>query len=743
MKKNSLTYKIGILLILLLPILNYPPLFAPPAFGKAIVFRVIFSITLLLCAYFFFFNKDDSIFKKVVEKIKVKKSALFYAPLALLGVLVLSTIFSKDILFSIFGDPERGGGVLTFGMIILFSYFLILFLEKKQWEGSWKVSFACGAAVSMIALAQIFGLSEIIVKTSSRPFSTMGNTTVLASYLLLLVFPLVSFFIKEKKKSVKAVYLASLVLFLSVILLTYTRSAFIGLFIGFLYFFLFYPKKGVSMLVVRFTAVVLAALTIFSVYYVNNHQIPDFVENNTVLRGVTNRLSIEKAMDDARIGGFIIAWEAIKEKPLLGYGPENFAIGFNKHYHPEIPSIGRDIPWWDKAHNFFLEMGVWGGFPAIIALLSIFVFAFVFLQKRKREEKTESHAFQTALIAFFLVSMFSIDTFSVHLIFFILCAYIISLSLKETGLSKKEEKYLLQKRKTFVGYKTAFLIISAPLFLVFIYGFNIAPLLANKNMNMALAYQRGGNCEKSLEAANLATKEQTVIDSYLYRYKAELINHCVKDKDQHDSAAREALGKVLETRPLHIQTLINLSSLNLNTLPKLKEEEKIKVLEETQHILKTLVEASPNRYEIHINKARVDIIIKEYEEAYKSANTCLSLRSDAHCFFLRAVSSAAIGKSGVKEDMEEAKNRRFSIEENSVNMLINAYAYAENYEAIIPLYKTLIEDHPENLQYYSSIAATFKEAGNYDKAREYAMKIVEIDPNMRMPVEEFLKTLPN
>ncbi len=49
-KKDRLewVFFVGIIFILFLPLLNFPPLFSPPDFGKAIIFRIIVSILLFL-----------------------------------------------------------------------------------------------------------------------------------------------------------------------------------------------------------------------------------------------------------------------------------------------------------------------------------------------------------------------------------------------------------------------------------------------------------------------------------------------------------------------------------------------------------------------------------------------------------------------------------------------------------------------------------------------------------------------
>ena len=101
MKFNKI-YQFGIYLILFLPFLNLLPYFAPPDWGKTIIFRSILAIFLFLTSYYFL-NKptykektDNQIFKSL----NLKKNYIALALLALLGFFFLATLFSVDPHFS-------------------------------------------------------------------------------------------------------------------------------------------------------------------------------------------------------------------------------------------------------------------------------------------------------------------------------------------------------------------------------------------------------------------------------------------------------------------------------------------------------------------------------------------------------------------------------------------------------------------------------------------------------------------
>jgi tetratricopeptide (TPR) repeat protein len=60
------------------------------------------------------------------------------------------------------------------------------------------------------------------------------------------------------------------------------------------------------------------------------------------------------------------------EKPIFGWGQENFNFVFNKYYQPSMYSQEQ---WFDRTHNEFLDWFVSGGVPAFILYILFFVFA--------------------------------------------------------------------------------------------------------------------------------------------------------------------------------------------------------------------------------------------------------------------------------------------------------------------------------------------------------------------------------
>jgi len=416
-KKLEKFFLIGFFLILVLPLLNLPPLFSPPDWGKTIIFRIILPIMIFVFVWQLLFRKlpgshpggrrdgfpDNTGFSKEIK-------IILFLLLALFGIFLLATIFSLDPHFSFWGNPYRAGGFLNFAFYIIFAILAFLIIRQRDWQKIWDFSIFIGILVCVVAIFQQFGIvKEIFIFTESRPPSTIGITTALSIYLLLLSFLTLAFGIKTPWRkwfgAKKLFYFFSLLFFLGVsVFITQTRSAYIGLAVGFLYFLFFYPfsktysakvqpnprlgKKAtlagilprVAPILIKVVTIAISAAIGFSVWYVNTQpQLPQFVKENKFLNWSVSRLSIKTALSDPRVSGWPVAWQAVKARPILGYGPENFSIGFDKFYDPSLPLFlggGEGGGWWDRAHNIFFDTVGQAGILAFIIYLSLFIILF-------------------------------------------------------------------------------------------------------------------------------------------------------------------------------------------------------------------------------------------------------------------------------------------------------------------------------------------------------------------------------
>ena len=682
-------YLVGFFLILFLPLLNLPPWFTPIGWGKTIVFRIILSIL-------FFFLIKQVLSKKISAadiKDKIKTVSLaFWFLFALFGIYLLATIFSLDPHFSLWGNPYRSGGFVNFSFYIIFAVLAFLVLRKSDWQKIWNFAILIGIFVSIVAILQWQGLfKNVLITYESRPPSTLGNPIILAIYLLLLSF--LTLFFGLKQKGVKRIfYFLSFLLFLFVaIVITQSRAVFLGFGAGFLWFIFFYPVRnrrfsnGASprkLILVKIFALIILILGILGFYFLKTHPEVSLTQNRIFQDTINRILSISLSAGEGRISAWKVSLDAVKNRPVLGYGPENFSIGFDKYYDPSLPGIA---PWWDRAHNFIFDISVTAGIPALIIYLSLFGTLFWQLQKVKRKRSEIAiicHGIQAAFIGYLVTNFFSFDTFDTYLIFFLLIGYSLFLMSSYSGntaTNKKSEKAVF---KILYKYNKIIIFVLFIFLVWFIWSYNIKPFQINTQLNVAKYLVENGKCEQAFVKMDNVLVKKSFLDNYLRLKYADFLRKC----------EAEMPGKNLE------------------------------FAKKGNQLLKENIKIQPyyTRNWLFLGKFTNVLIEKE-----KNPEARQELIKEATYYFEKAY-------------LLSPKR------EESLSQLINMYIKIKNYQGLAETYPRLISitsDNTKKAQLYASLAVVYKELGDKEKAREVALKALELHPAAKPVVDEFLKSL--
>jgi O-antigen ligase len=730
-------YLTGFFLILTLPLLNLPPWFSPPDWGKTIVFRSILAILLFVFVYQILFQKQkDNTFGAIASKVLWRKNKVFWPfwlLIALLGVFFLATLFSLDRTFSFWGNPYRSGGFLNFASYIIFAILAFLVLRKSDWQKIWTFSFFVAILVCLIAIFQRFKiLSNIFVSVSDQPWSTIGGSTFLAVYLLILSFLALSFAIKSIKNLNRKwfFYLPALLLFLFVILLTISRAAYLGLLIGLIYFFLPYFKKIIKrpkVLVAVSLLILIIAVSFFSFY---SNKLPQ-------------RLSINRFLNDPRFSVWRISAETILENPILGYGPENFSIAFDKYYDPSLPKMAlateEPIPttWYDRAHNSLIDIGVTAGIPALIIYLGIFASIFWALQKVKHNsDPLICHGVQSAFIAYLTANFFGFDIFSTYLVSFLLIGFSLSL------ISKKEEV----RPPLFSGGRTSIKAgIKYPVVIIlfiglgwFIWAYNIKPFQINTEINKSLLETRKGQSERALRRMENIFPSDTFLNDYLRANYIEVINVYVL---REPTKAIELIPKgikimksTIEIRPNYTRYWIMLGNYHNILLenyqdiyPKLAEKWK----NEADYAFGKALELSPKRQEILINWSKTYFLTGDYKTAEEKIQKCIELNPEyGACWWnLALINVKENNIEEAKKNIEIARSKNYPIDNNEIQLLDlkRAYLSLENYEQYLEEicelnYKLVLTTR--KIDYKLNLLTCYIKTNNFEETKKLTEEII-------------------
>jgi putative inorganic carbon (HCO3(-)) transporter len=728
-------YILGLYIILALPILVLPTFFYPPDWGKVIIFRVIMAITIFLLSYQFLYKKNE------LELPKIKNNKIIWALSALFIIYLLASIFSVDPYFSFWGSPMRSGGFINFGFCIIFSAFIFLISKEKDWQKFWFFSIIIGALVSFVAIIQFYGLfNKIFLSVNDRPPSTIGNPIFLGIYILLLLFITISLFIKSTNKYQKTFYGFSTILFIYVILLTGSRAAYLGLIIGFVYFLLMYPKKLKSL---KITLTVFLALIFIVVLYTNTQShFPQILENNKIFKAIEPRLSIKSFLDDARFPAWMVGIKAISEKPILGWGPENYSVGFDKNFNY---TVGAE--WWDRAHNILIQTASDAGFLGLFSYLALFGLLLWELWRKKNNPNTSenskitAHTISTTLIAYFAANFFSIDDFPTYLLFFLIVGYTIYL----TNDNKK-----LEIKNTKNKYRE---LIIWPLFiflLIFLWQYNIVPFFINEKINRASNLVNQEKCDQALSLMDDTLNQHSLLDGHVRLKYVEFMKTCTSYQSnknlEYTKKGIELLTEAAKIQPLYARTWLYLGSFQTVILAnETDQNKKAEELKTAYMYFNKAGELAPNHQDIFIERAKTDMIVKDYISMDKEADDCIRFNPNiGDCYFEKALTQIYLGKPEASDGyIKIAKEKNLIANPTSLlNNLVLAFSTTKDYIRLAKVYEELSSENPNFPDYHSSLAFTYKNIGEYEKAREQALIFLKLVPDAKDEVDAFLKTLP-
>lgn len=373
--------------------------------GKYTFFRTIVGLALIFFmlawawGYFKFPFGKNNVNQQKKEKQKIspwykKINPIAIAVFIFCSIYIISGFLGYNPSASFWSNFERGeGGLQILFLAIFFALCYFLFTDEKAWRKMFVVS--VWASVLMISYG-VFGAMDISDFVGSslcyRFGGSLGNPAYVGTYLLFSIFFAAYLFNEDKKKFRKWIWAFLLIAFLIFLLLSQTRGAVIGLgaaLICGLFFAAFSLPKGKTKIILIILAVVLIASGVLGVKYRKNIDLMPFCKEggNRILD-----VSFTTETYNTRLLLWQQAFQAFKERPILGWGPENFSYVFEKtydtrHYDSNLranASTRYSQVWFDRAHSIYFDYLIFSGILGLLSFLGIFfVFFWQFFSKTR------------------------------------------------------------------------------------------------------------------------------------------------------------------------------------------------------------------------------------------------------------------------------------------------------------------------------------------------------------------------
>lgn len=544
--------------------------------------------------------------------------------------------------------------------------------------------------------------------------------------------------IKEKKdyyfkKFIRPLlYVSVLVLQIIILYNTATRGAILGFLGGSLLTALLialFERERVSLKKVAIGIVVGVVIFIGGFLSLKN---TSFIQDSPVL---SRFASISLQSDgNARFMIWGMAIEGVKDRPLLGWGQENFNYVFNKYYDPRLYA---QESWFDRVHNIVLDWLVAGGILGLFSFLSILVFFFYYLWRKEGSElSVVDKSVLTGLLAGYLFhNFFVFDNLISYMYLFTLLAYVYSL----TGREITEESFLKKEIDRNVLHK-----IITPVVIIFtifsLYFFNAKGLATGYTLLNALGPQEGGieqNIKKFEKAIlyNSIGRQEAVEQFVLTATQSLGFDIPDETKINFFNSAKTELEKLIKDRPDDARLRLFASSFygqfGLYDLALIHIEEAKK--------------STPKKQTVYFQSGAMYLAKEEYQKAFEEFEYAYNLEpsyEEAQANY--AVSASYIDREDVVDKMIDLFFKRHGESGGKIDIngkLIISYINLGKYDKIRAMWQKAVKLDPENIQLRLSLAATYTELGQRAKAIEEIRTIIEMNPNFKDEGEGYIREI--
>ncbi len=366
--------QIGTALVLFVPLVYVGNTFFPFVFGKVVIFRILIELLLPVWVALMVISKPS----------RPRFGLLLWLLAAHMAAMVLATIFGFDPARSFWSNHERMLGTFTYLHGFLYTLMLISAWGREHWNRLLLVALVVSGFEVGAYLLQITKPGFLLGDASLRQWGTLGNYLYLAEFLLVHLLITLYLALRATSRNLRILGFAWVGVLVVVLLLNTSRSTFIGMMAAFIIFSFIFSIWGRSARS-RMAGMAATGLLIASFLLIVMVSGSPITKKNFLLSRLSNISSVS-GTGATRLIAWRIAWQGFTERPIFGWGPENFYYAFNYHYNPVSLEHSYYETWFDRPHNFFLEILSTEGLVGFITFISFPIGAAYLLLRRARQD---------------------------------------------------------------------------------------------------------------------------------------------------------------------------------------------------------------------------------------------------------------------------------------------------------------------------------------------------------------------
>jgi len=698
----------------------YPQVHPKMAFFQAVV-SVMFALWLAIVFY--------------APEYRPKKNSLLIALIVFGAALLITTFTGVDAWKSFWSTQARSFGVFTYLHGLLLVGMLASLRQHLSWSKLIFASLLSGSLVVAIAIIQ-FWIPDILFpqegNVGGRPGSTFGNPTYMAGYLILNFFLGLWLWLKKKdsvilkQEILVSVYQAWVPyltgLQLVGIVLSGTRGSFAGVILGLMFAGAVLSwqlkQKNIRKTIASFFAVLVIFGAVFGVTREAS------VWSSVPLLNRFQDISLDSPTLLPRVVALQVGVKAFQERPILGWGWENFNVPFNENYDPRLLGVSYFETRFDKPHNAFLEYFVVGGVVLGLTYLAILFLAFksIFTISKKENDPWSLALLGGGLVAYMGHIFFVFETLSTLILLVLFLGILEGYNQELLGEDRSQEK---QPKFRPVPASAVYVLIGVSL--VGSYFVNFLPVLAARYQALGFVYE-SVDAQESLKYFEKArsikqpyqwgvARDYAIVIADRYFYNPDLVPVEVV------RGAVEVMESIKDQHPTdayHHYVLVDIYNQVSDVDSSYLEKAEVEAAE--------ALRLSPNRQQVLFSLSKTKSLQGDNEGALEILRQAIDLNPevpDAHFFYGLISYVAGKPEQGHESLMKAIElGRRFK-NANEYVVVGNLFADSGFIEDAIRVYAMGREAHGEDLELIAKLGVAYFVTGNFEESKKQFDELVQ------------------
>ena len=458
----------GVLLVLVMPLVVTRDTFFPFVVGKALYSRVLIEIAF---AVWIVLAVRSASYRPV-------RSRLMIAFAVYVAVSLAASFAGVSLQRSIWSTYERMQGVVDLAHWLAFALVLTsVFRTRQDWRHVLNLNLLIGMVMALMGTAVMVGWELPVydfLEAGQRIELTLGNPTYVGAYMLINALIGTGLFVdsftdhtpgergsaaarrRRRRRQTgrsggraesnvlwwRVFWAAAVALSLWMMLESSTRGALVGLVAALTALAVGYLLWGRRTRIKLAAAAMIVGIAVFGLFLVLGAETAaaqrladrSYVIERFIQTGQGNDTSLK-----GRLASVSFGLRGFADKPLFGWGPENYVVAWGRHYDAE--EIGDySGPPFDQAHNKPIEELTTKGAIGLASYLTLWVLMLWTVSSRVRslgaDREVLTLVMGAAMVGYFAQNLFLFDTPTTVLQFVVLLGFAVSLDTTYDGMRK-------------------------------------------------------------------------------------------------------------------------------------------------------------------------------------------------------------------------------------------------------------------------------------------------------------------